>query len=160
MTTVPLILLVVLVAALVMLGTWAILTAQRLNRLNIRTDARLAALEAALNQRAQLIEALEPDHAELAREVQSIDLTKTSVLNRGLAERELSATCRRNANDTNPHLVAANTRVELAVRFYNEAVRDTRAVRLRPAVRFFLLGGTAEVPEFFEQLHASSSEQC
>ena len=47
-------------------------------------------------------------------------------------------------------LVEAEIRVQLAHRFYNEAVADTRALRLRPVVKACRLGGTARLPEFFE----------
>ena len=47
-------------------------------------------------------------------------------------------------------LADAHTRVELAMRFYNDAVSDTRTLRLRPLVRFFHLGGHASPPEYFE----------
>ena len=47
-------------------------------------------------------------------------------------------------------LADAEGRIHLAHRFYNEAVSDTRALRLRPAVKWLRLGGTAKLPEFFE----------
>lgn len=51
-------------------------------------------------------------------------------------------------------LADAEGRIQLAHRFYNEAVSDTRALRLRPAVRFFHLGGTAKLPEYFDYMLA------
>ena len=38
---------------LIIVGSWALFTAQRLNSLHIRTDASLAQLQAALDRRAQ-----------------------------------------------------------------------------------------------------------
>ena len=38
----------------------------------------------------------------------------------------------------------------LARRFHNDAVRDTLALRERPAVRLLRLGGTAALPTYFE----------
>ena len=38
----------------------------------------------------------------------------------------------------------------LARRFHNDAVRDTLALRERPAVRWLRLGGTAALPSYFE----------
>jgi 8-oxo-dGTP pyrophosphatase MutT (NUDIX family) len=40
--------------------------------------------------------------------------------------------------------------VLLARRFHNDAVRDTLALRERPAVRWLRLGGTAALPTYFE----------
>ena len=51
-------------------------------------------------------------------------------------------------------LADAEGRIQLAHRFYNEAVSDTRALRLRPAVRLFHLGGTAKLPEYFDYMLA------
>ena len=47
-------------------------------------------------------------------------------------------------------LADAEARVLLARRFHNDAVRDTLALRERPAVRILRLGGTAALPTYFE----------
>src|SRR4029078_9741485 len=47
-------------------------------------------------------------------------------------------------------LADAEARVLLARRFHNDAVRDTPALRERPAVRGLRLGGTAALPTYFE----------
>ena len=47
-------------------------------------------------------------------------------------------------------LAGTSTRVALARRFYNDAVRDTLALRRRRKVRYFRLAGTAPRPEYFE----------
>ena len=47
-------------------------------------------------------------------------------------------------------LADAEARVLLARRFHNDAVRDTLALRERPAVRVLRLGGTAALPTYFE----------
>ncbi|MCZ9293164.1 hypothetical protein [Corynebacterium meitnerae] len=44
---------------------------------------------------------------------------------------------------------ACQRRHDLAVRFYNNAVADTRRLRLRPVIRVLRLAGTAPLPEFF-----------
>ena len=51
---------VITLAVLLVLGMWALYTAQRLNSLHIRTDAALAQLEATLDRRAAVISALAP----------------------------------------------------------------------------------------------------
>ena len=47
-------------------------------------------------------------------------------------------------------LADAETRVLLARRFHNDAVRDTLALRKRRPVRWLRLGGTAALPSYFE----------
>ncbi|MDR2281334.1 MAG: LemA family protein [Gordonia sp. (in: high G+C Gram-positive bacteria)] len=44
----------------------------------------------------------------------------------------------------------AQTRVTMARRFYNDAVRDTRALRGRRMVRWLGLGGRGPMPAYFE----------
>ena len=53
-------------------------------------------------------------------------------------------------------LADAEARVLLARRFHNDAVRDTLALRERPAVRWLRLGGTAALPSYFEIAEASA----
>ena len=75
---------------------------------------------------------------------------------RETAENELSAALAigRRGADCPPALVAeladAEARVLLARRFHNDAVRDTLALRERPAVRLLRLGGHAPLPTYFE----------
>ena len=47
-------------------------------------------------------------------------------------------------------LADAETRVMMARRFYNDAVRDTRSLADRFLVRLLRLGGRAQRPEYFE----------
>lgn len=129
---------------------WAYFTAQRLNRLHIRIDSSLAQLEAALDRRAAVAAALEPSLREAARAAESTNLKDGAFEQRSVRERELTADIARAFPQRPAELVEAETRVQLAHRFYNEAVSDTRALRLRPLVRGLRLGGTARLPEFFE----------
>lgn len=50
-------------------------------------------------------------------------------------------------------LAAAEQRVDLSLRLYNDAVAATRAVRLKPGVRALRLAGTAPMPEFDGRPH-------
>lgn len=133
----------VLLTALV---AWAYFTAQRLNRLHIRTDAALQALQSALDRRAALAAVILPETAALASDAEEAALEPEAFDERAVRERRL-------ANSLPEHLPAplvnASTRIQLAQRFYNDAVRDTRALRLRPSVRMLRLGGTARLPEYF-----------
>ncbi|MGV0361987.1 hypothetical protein ACUY2X_07810 [Corynebacterium minutissimum] len=142
--------LVIVLGLVLVIAMWALLTAQRLNSLHIRTDAALAQLEATLDRRAAVVRALAPELENLAARAESTDLTQGHFDERTTRERELSAAIAQRF-DTRPALLAdAEGRIHLAHRFYNEAVSDTRALRLRPAVKWLRLGGTAKLPEFFE----------
>ncbi len=141
------VLLAVLVTAMVL---WAYFTAQRLNRLHIRTDAALAALQAALDRRVAVVAVLLPEVRELAAAAEERPLAHGAIEERIARERDLSAALAPREGDLPAQLVDAEVRVQLAHRFYNEAVADTRALRLRPLVRALRLGGTAPLPEFFE----------
>lgn len=124
---------------------WSILTAQRLNRLYIRTDAARQQLEAALDLRATVASMAFPAEAgELGSGINQ-DLAVRSE-----AERRVSQILMSHTEQLPIPLVEATTRVSLACRFYNNAVRDTRALRLRPLVRILHLGGNAKLPEYFE----------
>jgi len=118
----------------------------------MRTDAAWAALDAALHQRALAVSALNGNvalcgaalaavHAQpSAREELENELGRVlSALNRGgLAPASAS------------RLADAEQRVVIARRVYNDAVRDTRALRLHRMVRWLRLAGTAPLPRYFE----------
>lgn len=148
--------LALIVFILIIVGSWALFTAQRLNSLHIRTDASLAQLQAALDRRAAVTAAVASDLAALAQRAESTELYQGHFEPRMMAERELSAAIVREfPADRRPAALAdAEGRIQLAHRFYNEAVSDTRALRLRPAVRLFHLGGTAKLPEYFDYMLA------
>ncbi|MFC6145245.1 hypothetical protein [Corynebacterium nasicanis] len=139
---------ILLAVALTALVLWAYFTAQRLNRLHIRTDAALAALQATLDRRAAVVAALLPEVRALAGAAEEVPLVHGGVDRRMALERDLSQALA--PLELPPQLIDAEVRVQLAHRFYNDAVADTRALRLRPLVRTFRLGGTAPLPEFFE----------
>jgi hypothetical protein len=130
----------------------AIRAATRLDRLHVRTDAAWAALDAALHQRALAVSALNGnvtlcgaalaavDAQPSAREELENELGRVlSALNRGgLAPASAS------------RLADAEQRVVIARRVYNDAVRDTRALRSHRTVRWLRLAGTAPLPRYFE----------
>lgn len=135
-----------LVSAVSLALSWAYFTAQRLNRLHIRVDACLQSLAAALDRRAAVIEVAVPALADSARQTQAIALVPELFDDRAAAERSLMESCPLE----HPAVVDAHARVQLAHRFYNDAVSDTRALRVRPLVQMFRLGGTARLPIYFE----------
>lgn len=142
-------LLAIVITALVL---WAYFTAQRLNRLHIRTDSARQSLQAALDRRAVLVGALLADTGELARRAEAVPLQYSRFAERARAERAISASILNAQGELPDSIIDAATRVELAHRFYNEAVSDTRALRTRILVRSFRLGGKAPLPEYFELL--------
>ncbi|HET9116669.1 MAG TPA: NUDIX hydrolase [Pseudonocardiaceae bacterium] len=143
----------VAVAVGVLGAAWgAIRAATRLDRLHMRTDAAWAALDAALYQRALAVSALNGNvalgdaalaavHAQpSAREELENELSRVlSALNRGgLAPASAS------------RLADAEQRMVIARRVYNDAVRDTLALRSHRMVRWLRLAGTAPLPRYFE----------
>lgn len=147
MITVLYLLIAVVVTAVAL---WAYSTAQRLNRLHIRTDSARQALGAALDRRAALVGALIPEAADAARRAESIPLIYSRFEDRSRAERRISEVILAQPTPIPEALVDAAARVELAHRFYNDAVTDTRNLRTRVLVRGLRLGGLAPLPEYFE----------
>nr|WP_042197201.1 NUDIX domain-containing protein [Kibdelosporangium sp. MJ126-NF4]CEL22807.1 FIG019327: membrane domain / Dihydroneopterin triphosphate pyrophosphohydolase, putative, Actinobacterial type, NudB-like [Kibdelosporangium sp. MJ126-NF4]CTQ89948.1 FIG019327: membrane domain / Dihydroneopterin triphosphate pyrophosphohydolase, putative, Actinobacterial type, NudB-like [Kibdelosporangium sp. MJ126-NF4] len=152
MTTV----LLIAIPLVLILVVWLMATANRLDRLHIRTDAAWAALEAALARRAVVARTVAAtgaapgalreiaDHAEHAarpdREAAENELS------RGLAAVERA----RLPLALVAELVDAEQRVVIARRVHNDAVRDTLAQRRRRTARWLKLAGTAPQPQYFE----------
>ncbi|AKK06082.1 hypothetical protein CMUST_08790 [Corynebacterium mustelae] len=129
---------------------WASSTAQRLHRLHVRTDAARLALQAALDRRAAVLAAVDPTASAMAHSAESVMLEYDSFSHRAEKEREITAAIAALGPQPPISIVEAEARLQLAHRFYNDAVSDTRALRVRPAVRLLRLGGTARLPEYFE----------
>ncbi|WCZ34692.1 MULTISPECIES: hypothetical protein [Corynebacterium] len=132
------------------LAAWAYNTAQRLNRLHIRLDRSRDALQAALDRRCAVIAAVYPELRSVAEDAEHVRMAPQDIHTRLAQEEQLSALVAEwVAGEEMPGpLSDADIRVELATRFYNDAVADTRALRLRPSVSFLRLGGTAALPQF------------
>ncbi|MET0758365.1 MAG: NUDIX hydrolase [Mycobacterium sp.] len=152
--------LVVLVAVIVLVGTWAYQTANRLDRLHVRYDLSWQALDGALARRAVVARAVAvdayaggPEGKRLAALADAAERAPRAA--READENELSAALTVVDPASLPaalvaELADAEARVLLARRFHNDAVRDTLALRERPAVRMLRLGGTAALPTYFE----------
>lgn len=148
---------VILAVGLTIIATWAFYTARRLDRLHIRLDRSRDALQSALDRRCAVIAATVPQLASLARATEEVRLSPIDLTSRLDRESDLGARLAAEVDGAatgSPSPAAlrelhdADTRVMLALRFYNDAVGDTRALRLRPSVRTLHLGGTAALPEF------------
>ena len=145
----------VLLALLTLYATW---TAGRLDRLHARVDAAWAALDAQLVRRAAAARALA---AELPADVgRPLEEAAHRALEAGEAGREavendLSRALRAvlpvvREGTAFEELVSAATRVGLARSFFNTAVQDARAVRLRRMPRALRLAGHRALPQYFE----------
>ena len=107
-------------------------------------------LQASLDRRAAVLAACEPQFTALAHSTESIPLQYETFAQRAEKERQISAAIAGLTDPTPGSIVDAEARVQLAHRFYNDAVSDTRALRVQPLVRILRLGGTARLPEYFE----------
>jgi 8-oxo-dGTP pyrophosphatase MutT (NUDIX family) len=150
----------VLVLVVALLAGWAYQTANRLDRLHVRYDLSWQALDAALARRAVVARAVAADAyggAPAGRRLAALADTaeRAPRAGREAAENELSAALAIVDPAALPlalvaELADAEARVVLARRFHNDAVRDTLALRERPAVRTLRLGGRAALPTYFE----------
>jgi 8-oxo-dGTP pyrophosphatase MutT (NUDIX family) len=159
-TWIVVITLAVLVVVIMAVGAWAFQSASRLDRLHVRYDLSWQALDGALARRAVVARAVAvdaygggPEGRRLAALADAAERASRS--GREAAENELSAALALVDPASLPvalvaELADAEARVLLARRFHNDAVRDTLALRERPAVRWLRLGGTAALPTYFE----------
>lgn len=152
----------VVVAVVVVLTIWVMWTATRVDRLHTRTDAARASLDAQLVRRAAAVQAL-VERAGDRLDAAVAGRMKTAARAaleaddgaREAAENDLGRVLQElPAGVSDPDLMRdlrdAASRVVLARRFYNDAVRDTRSLRGRRMPRLLRLGGRRPVPAFFE----------
>ncbi|PYE21087.1 hypothetical protein DFR67_101481 [Williamsia limnetica] len=146
------------ITAVVLLGLgWAYKTANRLDRLHVRVDLAWQALDAALARRAVVARSIGAGLGGEGRElILAADRAEGAArAGRESAENVVSAALAQiDSASLRSQLVTeladAETRVMIARRFHNDAVRDTLALRGRRPVRWLHLGGTAPTPMYFE----------
>lgn len=152
---------VTVVVGVVLLTTWVTWIATRVERLHGRVDAARASLDAQLVRRAAALQALadspgQPLDQALADRLRTVARASLDAnpAAREMAENDLSRALYEIPADLDPDLLAdladAARRVAFARRFYNDAVRDTAALRRRGLPRLLRLGGRRPVPAFFE----------
>jgi len=150
---------VVLIVVLLFAALRLWITANRLDRLHVRTEAAWSALEGALARRIVATRAVaaagglgQEESDQLRRLADVADNADRA--HRADAENDLSRALSTVPATAEPELAAeladAVERVLLARRFYNDAVRDTRALRAVLFTRVFGLAGRAALPEYFE----------
>ena len=157
MTTAVVVVLVVLLL-FAALRLW--ITANRLDRLHVRTEAAWSALEGALARRVVATRAVAAAGglAAPANPMSCAGWPTSPIAPTGRiapTPRTISpGPCRPCPAASDPDLAAelvdAGERVVLARRFYNDAVRDTRALRAVLFTRIFGLAGRAALPDYFE----------
>jgi hypothetical protein len=140
-----------LVASVSALG--AMHAATRLDRLHARTDAAWAALDAALRRRALMVSGL--DGAAAMNGAADVALRTGAHAAREEMENEVGRVlavldCAGLDPARAGQLTDAQQRVVIARRVYNDAVRDTLALRSHRTVRWLRLAGRAPLPRYFE----------
>jgi hypothetical protein len=152
---------IIAVLVVALLASWVTFTATRVDRLHGRVDKARAALETQLVRRAAAAQALvdragpriSAERADRLRVAARVALAAEDGV-RESAENDLARALQDLPADLDPALLQdltdATTRVLLARRFYNDAVRDTQALRRRFLPRLLRLGGRRPVPTFFE----------
>jgi hypothetical protein len=149
----------------VVLSMWVTFTLTRLDRLHARVDAAWAALDAQLVRRAAALQhvaesadsALAPDvrrdcglAAQAALDVADLERRQAAENAVGRLVLRLSGDGQRLGAAAAGELHEGAARVQVARRFYNDAVRDTRALRSRRMPRMLRLAGRRAMPQFFD----------
>ncbi|HVL84798.1 MAG TPA: hypothetical protein VM367_11015, partial [Pseudonocardia sp.] len=142
---------------LVLVAAWCVSRARRLDRLHVRADAARAGLHAALLARAAVAQrvAAVPGVGAPGLAAAAVGAAVAGAAEREQAESELGRRLGAVPRALLPapllaELVDAEQLVVVARRVYNDAVRDTLALRSRRLVRRLRLAGRAPVPEYFE----------
>jgi hypothetical protein len=164
----PVVWLVLAVLLAVLLTGWVTFTITRLDRLHARIDAARAALDAQLVRRAAALmhvaeargsglpDADRPRYGALA--ASALSARDDDGPDREGVENQISRALLDLAEaprpplqpDAEAELREAAARVQIARRFYNDAVRDTRSLRGRRMPRLLRLAGRRELPQFFD----------
>jgi hypothetical protein len=154
------------VVVAVLLTLWITFTITRLDRLHARVDAAQAALDAQLVRRAAALlhVAESPDSGVPDDRRATYDGIAQAALNAGIEgeQREAAENAAGRAvgelaqlpqplrPDAGAELREAAARVLIARRFYNDAVRDTRALRAGRMPRALHIAGHRAMPQFFD----------
>lgn len=147
-----------------LLACWIAWTLTRLRRLEARVERAWSALDAQLQRRAELAEELCRHHAAALGGARAArlgacvrEVRAPGAGDREQAENALGRELRELPPDLpgvpaalRADLAATATRVGLARRFYNDAVRDTAALRTRRLPALLRLHGARPVPRFFD----------
>jgi hypothetical protein len=157
--------LILAVVVAVVVSMWVTFTLTRLDRLHARVDATWASLDAQLVRRSAALQhvAEAPDTGVDPALRAHFEAVAKAALNSGEPHRrqtvenavgravaDLAEAPQPIAVEPLAELREAAARVMVARRFYNDAVRDTRALRARRMPRLLRLAGHVELPQFFD----------
>jgi hypothetical protein len=151
-------------AVLLLLLVWTGWTLTRLRRLEARVTRAWTALDSQLRRRAGLAEELARNYPAALGEQRALALAAAAAEarapadgDRELAENALGRELRDLPADLpgvplalQTDLTGTTTRVGLARRFYNDAVRDTRALRRNRFSRLMRLHAGRPLPRYFD----------
>jgi hypothetical protein len=143
---------------------WTVWTLVRLRRLQDRVERAWSTLDAQLARRAALAEEIARDHPDVVGGARAeylrafaVDAPAPVDGDREAAEnllgrelRELGPAAGALPAALRADLEGTTTRVGLARRFYNDAVRDTQALRRRRPTRLLGLHASRPMPRFFD----------
>jgi len=143
---------------LLVLLAWTAFTLTRLRRLAGRVRRAREVLDAGLLRRAELAAALAREHADVlgpdlgaALAAAAAEARAPAAGDREAAENRLGRLLRRVPEQVlPPELTDTGVRVALARRFYNDAVRDTRALRRRRLAQVLRLHARRPLPRYFD----------
>lgn len=157
--------LVLAVVLAVLLSMWVTFTLTRLDRLHARVDAAWAALDAQLVRRAAALQhvAEAPDIGVSVEQRGPCDeVARAALAAQGGKDRQdpenavgrmiaaLADSGQPLPAEAQAELREGSARVQVARRFYNDAVRDTRSLRARRMPRLLHLAGRRDMPQFFD----------
>jgi hypothetical protein len=156
--------LLIAAAVLVVLLLWATWTLNRLRRLEARVEQAWTALDTQLRRRVGLADELARDHPDALGDGVADRLAAAAAGarqlaggDRELAENELGHALRDLPGELpgvpaalHADLLGTAVRVALARRFYNDAVRDTRALRRRRISTLLRLHAGRPLPRYFD----------
>lgn len=157
--------LILAVVVAILVSMWVTFTLTRLDRLHARVDAAWAALDAQLVRRSAALlhvaeaadsgadagqrQRFEAD-ARAALDLESPDRRQMVENVVGRAVAEIAEAPHAISEPALAEIQEAAARVLVARRFYNDAVRDTRALRARRMPRLLRLAGHVAMPQFFD----------
>jgi hypothetical protein len=144
--------------AVALLLLWSVWTLTRLRRLAGRVRRAREVLDAALLRRAELAAALAREDPDALGAPLAAGLAAAAAASRAPAAGDREAAENRLGRllgqvpqpVLTPELDEAAVRVGLARRFYNDAVRDTRALRRRRLTRVLRLHARRPLPRYFD----------
>jgi hypothetical protein len=155
--------LLVAAAVVLLFLAWTAWTLTRLRRLNGRVERAWTALDTQLQRRAGLAEELAREHADAVGPATAQRLAAAATAartppsgDREQAENALGRELRELPADLavpaalHADLTGTGNRLQLARRFYNDAVRDTRELRQRRLARLVRVHARRPLPRFFD----------